>query len=420
MKYFHYKNGQLYGDNVSLTKIAKLIGTPFYCYCANAIIDRCNELKEAFSDIDVLIAYALKANSNQAIISLIGKQGFGADIVSLGELERAKRANIDGKKIIFSGVGKSEEELERALNLDIFCFNIESEAELIRLNNIAKKMGKIAPVSVRINPDIDAKTHAKISTGKSENKFGIPYKDALNIYKKIADNKNLNAIGIDMHIGSQILDLKPFENAFTLMEQLIISLRNEGHNISHFDVGGGLGIAHGQDEKEPDIRQYAKIIRRLSKKLDIKIILEPGRWLVGNSGALITKVEYIKNGANKNFIIVNAGMNDLLRPTLYEAHHDIWPILEVKNHNKMTADIVGPICETGDYMAQARLLAKVEQNDLIAIMNAGAYGAVMASNYNSRGLVAEILIYNDRFDIIRERQNIDELIRADKVPNWIK
>ena len=419
MTYFHYKNGELYAEQVSLVDIANSVGTPFYCYSTNAIIKRFNQLKSAFIGIDCLIAYAMKANSNQAIVSLLAGLGAGADIVSIGELERAIKANIAPKKIIFSGVGKSETELRRALELNIHCFNLESEPELIRLNNIAREMGKIAPVSVRINPDVDAKTHAKISTGKSENKFGIPYKDAMDIYEKIASSSNLNAIGIDMHIGSQIIDLSPFDNAFALMAKLVVDLKANGHKITHFDVGGGLGIKHGDDESEPDIDAYAKIIRSHIANLDVSLILEPGRWLVGNAGILVTKIEYIKHGANKDFVIVNAGMNDLLRPTLYEAHHDIWAINEPKREQFMHADIVGPICESGDYLAQSRKLPVAKQNDLLAIMNAGAYGAVMAGTYNSRPLISEVLVNDNRFDIIRERQTINDLIAQDNVPSWI-
>ncbi len=419
MDYFNYQNGILFAEQVSLKEIAKKIGTPFYCYSSSAIINRFDKLKSAFDENNALIAYSVKANSNQAIISLLAKQGAGADIVSLGELERAIRAGIKPKKIIFSGVGKSEEELARALELNIHCFNLESEAELIRLNNIAAQMGKIAPVSVRINPDIDAKTHKKISTGKSENKFGIPYRQAIEIYQKIADSTNLKAIGIDMHIGSQIIDLTPFDNAFALMADLVLELKSLGHNIEHFDVGGGLGISHGKNEKEPDIKAYAKIVQKYLDKIDCKLILEPGRWLVGNSGILVTKVEYIKRGEDKDFVIVNAGMNDLLRPTLYEAHHDVLTIEQKNGKKEIIADIVGPICESSDYMAQSRYMLNVEQGDLLAIMSAGAYGAVMASTYNSRPLIAEILVKDDEFFIIRERQTISDLVNLDKTPNWI-
>ncbi len=419
MNYFNYQNGILFAEQVSLKEIAKKIGTPFYCYSSSAIINRFDKLKGAFDENNVLIAYSVKANSNQAIISLLANRGAGADIVSLGELERAIRAGIEPKKIIFSGVGKSEEELARALELNIHCFNLESEAELIRLNNIAAQMDKIAPVSVRINPDIDAKTHKKISTGKSENKFGVPYKQAVEIYQKIADSTNLKAIGIDMHIGSQIIDLTPFDNAFALMADLVLELKSLGHNIEHFDVGGGLGISHGKNEKEPDIKAYAKIVQKYLDKIDCKLILEPGRWLVGNSGILVTKVEYIKRGEDKDFVIVNAGMNDLLRPTLYEAHHDVLTIEQKNGKKEIIADIVGPICESSDYMAQSRYMLNVEQGDLLAIMSAGAYGAVMASTYNSRPLIAEILVRNDEFFIIRERQTISDLINLDKTPNWI-
>ncbi len=419
MTYFTYKNDILHAEQVSLIDIANSVGTPFYCYSANSIIDRYNQLKSAFSGIDCLIAYAMKANSNQAILSLLAKQGAGADIVSLGELERAIKANIAPQKIIFSGVGKSEKELRRALELNVHCFNLESEAELDRLNIIAGEMGKIAPVSVRINPNVDAKTHKKITTGTSENKFGISHKDAMRIYEKIANSPNLKAIGIDMHIGSQIINLEPFDNAFAIMAKLVIDLRLAGHEISHFDVGGGLGIAHGQNEKEPDINAYAKIVRSHLSNLDCTLVLEPGRWLVGTAGILVTKVEYIKHGENKDFVIVNAGMNDLLRPTLYEAHHDILAVEHENGKENMFADIVGPICESGDYLAQSRTLPKAKQGDLLAIMSAGAYGAVMAGTYNSRPRIPEMLVKDNRFEIIRKRQKIEDLIALDSVPSWI-
>ncbi len=419
MTYFHYQDDILHAEQVSIIDIANSVGTPFYCYSANSIIDRYNQLKSAFSGIDCLIAYAMKANSNQAILSLLAKQGAGADIVSLGELERAIKANIPPQKIIFSGVGKSKKELRRALELNVHCFNLESEAELDRLNIIADEMGKIAPVSLRINPNVDAKTHKKITTGTSENKFGISHKDAMRIYEKIANSPNLTAIGIDMHIGSQIIDLEPYDNAFALLKNLVIDLKAKGHRISHIDVGGGLGIAHGQGEKEPDIDAYAKIVRSHLSNLDCTLVLEPGRWLVGNAGILVTKVEYIKHGENKDFVIVNAGMNDLLRPTLYEAHHDILAVEHENGKENMFADIVGPICESGDYLAQSRTLPKAKQGDLLAIMSAGAYGAVMAGTYNSRPRIPEVLVKDNHFEIIRRRQKIEDLIALDSVPSWI-
>ncbi len=420
MSGFEYKKGALHAEQVNLADIAKEIGTPFYCYSKSEIEQRFAQLQSAFADLNPLIAYAMKANSNQAIISLLGKAGAGADIVSLGELERANAAGIVANKIIFSGVGKSEKEMSRALELGIHCFNLESVPELERLNKVANKMGVIAPVSVRINPDVDAKTHAKISTGKFDNKFGIPYIDAKTVFEKIKNSANLKAIGLDMHIGSQIINLEPYNEAISLLAGLFSELNENGHSLEHIDIGGGLGISHGNNEPIVDLLEYAKIVRSHIAPLNCKLILEPGRWLVGNAGVLITKVEYIKQGAGKDFVIVNAAMNDLLRPTLYEAHHDILPLTKTKDNSQtILADVVGPICESGDYLAQKRNLNSLKQDDLIAIMNAGAYGAVMAGTYNSRPLIAEVLVKDDKFEIIRKRQTIAELIALDDVPSWI-
>ncbi len=419
MSSFEYKNGALHAEQVNLADIAKEIGTPFYCYSKSEIEQRFTQLQSAFADLNPLIAYAMKANSNQAIISLLGKAGAGADIVSLGELERANAAGIEANKIIFSGVGKSEKEMSRALELGIHCFNLEGVPELERLNKIANKMGVIAPVSVRINPDVDAKTHAKISTGKFDNKFGIPYIDAKNVFEKIKNSSNLKAIGLDMHIGSQIINLEPYNEAISLLAGLFDELNQSGHSLEHIDIGGGLGISHGNNEPVPDLLEYAKIVHSHIAPLNCKLILEPGRWLVGNAGVLVTKVEYIKQGAGKDFVIVNAAMNDLLRPTLYEAHHDILPLTKTKDNSQtMLADVVGPICESGDYLAQKRNLNALKQDDLIAIMNTGAYGAVMAGTYNSRPLIAETLVSNENFALIRKRQTIDELIALDDIPDW--
>ncbi len=420
MNSFEYKNGSLFAEQVKLADIAAVVGTPFYCYCQSEIIFHFNAMKQEFADLSPLIAYAMKANSNQAIISLLGNAGAGADIVSLGELERAVAAGIDPKKIVFSGVGKNEKEMMRALELGIHCFNLESVPELERLNDIAAKMNVIAPVSVRINPDVDAKTHTKISTGKFDNKFGIPYIEANAVFKKIKNSSHLKAIGIDMHIGSQIIDLAPFDEAISILASLFKSLNENGHELEHIDIGGGLGISHGKNDKSPDLKEYAKIVRSHIKPLNCKLIIEPGRWLVGNAGVLVTKVEYFKQGASKDFVIVNAAMNDLLRPALYEAHHDILPLSKPQdNAEQMKVDVVGPICESSDYLAQGQYLNPVKQDDLIAIMSAGAYGAAMAGTYNSRPLITEVLVFGDKFETIRERQTIADLIALDNVPAWI-
>ncbi len=417
---FTYQGGSLHADAVDLASLSAETGTPFYCYAASAFRDSLGELQQAFSGLDPLIAYAMKANSNQAILTLLGKLGAGADVVSLGELERAIAAGIAPEKIVFSGVGKSKAEMRRGLELGIHCFNVESEPELERLNLIAGETGKIAPVSVRINPNVDAKTHAKISTGKSENKFGIPYERAEAVYAEIAAAKNLRAVGVDMHIGSQITDLEPFDNAFALLAELVTRLKAAGHPIAHVDIGGGLGIVYEPRAHKPDIAAYAALVAKHIAPLGCRLVLEPGRWIAGNAGVLVTRVEYVKAGAERHFVIVDAAMNDLIRPTLYEAWHDIVPVSEPKpDAETMTADIVGAICETGDYLAQNRILPKVVEGDLLAVKSAGAYGAVMAGTYNTRPLIAEVLVDGDRHHLIRPRQTLADLIGQDDVPGWL-
>lgn len=419
--HFHYRDDRLHAEAVDLTALAREIGTPFYCYSTATFRRHMRVMHAAFEGIDTLVAYAMKANSNQAILKLVASEGGGADVVSLGELERALRAGISPEKIIFSGVAKTRAEMERGLEAGILCFNVESEPELERLDQVAGEMGKIAPVSVRVNPDVDARTHAKISTGKSENKFGIPYERAEAVYKRIAECAHLRAVGVDMHIGSQIVDLEPFDNAFALLTELVGRLRAAGHEIDHVDVGGGLGIPYVRDNvPPPDPVEYAGVVRKHVEPLGCKLILEPGRVIAGNAGILVTRVEYVKQTATKSFVIVDAGMNDLIRPTLYEAHHDVMPVLAPAQDEKtIRADIVGPVCETGDYLALNREIANVKEGDLLAVMTAGAYGAVMAGTYNTRPLVPEVLVDGGRWHAIRPRQTLDELIGLDSVPDWL-
>ena len=418
MHHFETRDGVLYAEDVPVPELAAKVGTPFYVYSAATLRRHVRVMQEAFEGIPMLLAYAMKANSNQAVLTLMARLGVGADVVSLGELERAIAAGIPASKIVFSGVGKTVAEMRRGLELGIYCFNVESEPELERLDMIAGSLGKTARVSVRINPDVDAKTHAKISTGKSENKFGIPFARAREVYARIADLKNIEAVGVDMHIGSQITDLAPFADAFTLLAQLVRDLRGDGHRISHVDVGGGLGIPYHQDEDAPpDPRAYAKIVREKLGDLGATLVIEPGRLIVGNAGVLVAKVEYVKEG-QKTFVIVDAAMNDLIRPTLYEAHHDVVPVTQ-SNLPQITADIVGPVCETGDYLALGRKMAGVKEGDLLAVMSAGAYGAVMASTYNTRALVPEVLVDGDRWHVIRPRRSIEDLIALDSVPDWL-
>jgi len=416
--HFQNRDGVLFAEDVSVETLAAKVGTPFYVYSAATLRRHVRVMREAFEGIPTLLAYAMKANSNQAVLTLLAKEGAGADVVSLGELERAIAAGITPDKIVFSGVGKTVAEMRRGLELGIKCFNVESEPELERLSMIAQSVGTVANVSVRINPDVDAKTHAKISTGKSENKFGIPYVRAREVYARIAELPSIKAVGVDMHIGSQITDLGPFGDAFTLLAELVKTLRADGHAISHVDVGGGLGIPYSETEDAPpDPVAYAKVVREKLGNLGCSLVLEPGRLIVGNAGILVTKVEYVKEGA-KSFVIVDAAMNDLIRPTLYEAHHDVQPV-RASNLPPITADIVGPVCETGDYLALGRKMPGVVEGDLLAVMSAGAYGAVMASTYNSRALIPEVLVDGDKFHVIRARKTIADLIELDSVPSWI-
>lgn len=420
--HFQYRGGWMFAEDVDLTAVAEEIGTPFYCYSKATFSRHIRVMAEAFSGIDTLVAYAMKANSNQAMLTIAANEGIGADVVSLGELERALRAGIAPDKIIFSGVGKTRTEMRRGLEMGILCFNLESEPELERLNAVAGEMGLVANVSVRVNPDVDAKTHAKISTGKSENKFGIPFERAETVYARIAECANLKAVGVDMHIGSQITDLEPFDNAFALMVELVGRLRAAGHDIEHVDVGGGLGIPYQSDNTPPpDPVEYAALVRRHFKSLNCKLIIEPGRLVAGNAGVLVTRVEYVKQTDKKSFVIVDAAMNDLIRPTLYEAHHDVLPVSEAsRDAETIRADIVGPVCETGDYLALDRTIAKIAEGDLIAVMTAGAYGAVMSGTYNTRPLIAEVLVDGGKWHLVRPRQTLDDLIGRDSVPDWLK
>ena len=418
MHYFQYRDGALFAEDVDVTALAGKVGTPFYVYSAATLRRHVQVMREAFAPLDALVAYAMKANSNQAVLKVIAGEGAGADVVSGGELERAVAAGIPASKIVFSGVGKTVAEMRRGLELSIKCFNLESEPELERLSEIAASMGKVAPVSVRINPDVDAGTHAKISTGKKENKFGIPFVRAREVYARIAALPGVEAVGIDMHIGSQITDMMPFDNAYALLAELVRDLRGQGHKIRHVDVGGGLGIPYHQDQDAPPLpKEYAEIVKRHLGKLGAEIVLEPGRLIVGNAGILVTRVEYVKEG-DKTFVIVDAAMNDLIRPTLYEAHHDVQPVRH-SNLPPITADVVGPVCETGDYLALGRRMPGVKEGDLLSVMTAGAYGAVMASTYNSRPLIPEVLVDGDKWHVIRPRKSIAELIALDSVPDWL-
>jgi diaminopimelate decarboxylase len=376
---------------------------------------------EAFAGLDALVCYAMKANSNQAVLRLLAKEGAGMDVVSGGELARALAAGVAGEKITFSGVGKTDEEIAAALDAGIYCFNVESEPELEAISRIAAARGAQAPVSLRVNPDVDARTHKKISTGKAENKFGVPLSRAREVYARAAKLPGLKICGADMHIGSQLTDLAPFDEAFTLLAELVRDLRADGHAISHVDLGGGLGIPY-HDGDDPDSYhpdRYAEIVRRHFAGLGCKLVFEPGRLIVGNAGVLVTRVIYVKRGEAKTFIIVDTGMNDLVRPTLYDAWHDIIPVREPVDRQESVADVVGPVCETGDYLALDRKLPEFRAGELLAVLTSGAYGAVQAGTYNTRPLIPEVLVDGDRFAIIRPRPSVAELIALDRVPEWI-
>lgn len=421
MNHFQYRNGILHAEDIALTDIARAVGTPFYCYSSATLLRHFRVFRDALSTLKPLIAYALKTNSNQAVLSLLAREGAGADVVSEGEMRRALAAGIPASRIVYSGVGKTVQEMDFALAQGIHCFNVESEPELKQLSARAVTLGKTAPLSLRINPDVDAKTHKKISTGKSENKFGIPLVNARDAYRLAASLPGLVVKGVDVHIGSQICELEPFDSAFAITADLVKNLREDGHQIAHVDVGGGLGIPYRFDNSPPPSPEdYANLVTRHMGPLGVEVICEPGRLIAGNAGMLITSVIYLKEGGAKNFIIVDGAMNDLIRPTLYDAWHSIIPVKEPKSEVEyLKADIVGPVCETGDYLGLDRVMPRVEAGDLLAVASAGAYGAVMSNTYNTRPLVPEVLVSGDRFDVVRARLSHDEIIALDHVPDWI-
>jgi diaminopimelate decarboxylase len=422
MHHFAYRAGVMHAEAVDLGALAESVGTPFYCYSTATLQRHYRVFADAFSDVPSLVCYAMKANSNQAVIATLARLGAGADVVSGGELKRALAAGVPAEKIMFSGIGKTADELAAAVGTGILCINVESEPELELLSAIAASKGRTTCISVRVNPDVDARTHAKIATGKSENKFGIPISRAREVYARAAKLKGVRVAGVDMHIGSQITDLQPFDDAFALLAEFVRTLRADGHIIEHVDLGGGLGIPYREDnEPPPDPAAYAAIVKRATRGLDCKLIFEPGRMIVGNAGILVTRVLYVKRGEAKNFVIVDAAMNDLIRPTLYEAHHDIRPVREpAAGARRIVADVVGPVCETGDYLALGREMAEPADGDLIAIMTAGAYGAVQAGTYNTRALVPEVLVNGADWAVVRPRLDVDALIALDRTPDWLR
>jgi diaminopimelate decarboxylase len=420
MHHFAYVNGVLHAEDVDLSELADEIGTPFYCYSSATLERHYKIFSGAFAGIDHAIFYSIKANSNQAVVKTLLDQGAGIDVVSEGELRRALALGASGPKIVFSGIGKTAREMATALKESISGFNVESEPELELLNSIALRLGARAPVALRINPDIDAETHAKISTGRASDKFGIPYSSALDVYARAAALPGIEVRGVDVHIGSQITRLEPFAAAYEKIAVLVDRLRRHGHAITHVDLGGGLGIPYrGVNDIPPHPDEYAGLVRRIFAGLDVKVMLEPGRMITGNAGILLSRVIYVKESAGKTFLVIDAAMNDLVRPTLYDAWHDIWPVLKPgPGAVARPVDVVGPVCESGDVMATARPLPPLRQGDLLAIMTAGAYGAVQSGTYNSRPLIAEVLVKDSRYAIVRPRQTYEDLIARDRLAAW--
>ena len=419
MSNFTYQGGVLHCEDVSLSNLATSVGTPFYCYSSSHIASQYNLFSSAFSDIDHLVCYSVKANSNQAILSTLSNLGSGMDIVSQGELHRSLSASVPASKILFSGVGKRSSEIDAALGSEILCFNVESKSELDLLSLRAQSMAKAANISLRINPDIDAGSHAKITTGTSADKFGIPLSDAVSLYNYASNLSGIVVRGIDVHIGSQITDLLPFKKTFECLVDLLGVLRSEGHDIAHIDLGGGLGVDYADGNSPIPLSDYANLVKKHMSNLNIKLLFEPGRYLVANSGILATQVLYLKE-SDKTFIVVDAAMNDLIRPTLYDAHHGILPLSESSTSgSSLTADIVGPVCESGDYLALSRSVPRPNEGDYLVFCGAGAYGSVQSSTYNSRLLVPEVLVRGSDYHVIRPRPSYEDLLGLDSLPSWL-
>jgi diaminopimelate decarboxylase len=421
MDHFLYKNGELHAEDVPVAEIAAAVGTPFYVYSTATLLRHFKLFDDALGGMDHLVCYAMKAASNQAILKTLGDAGAGMDVVSGGEYMRAKAAGVPGDRIVFSGVGKTADEIRLALAGGIRQFNVESEPEMQVLNAVALELGVVAPITIRVNPDVDAKTHAKIATGKSENKFGIPISRAHEVYAMAGALKGLDVIGIDVHIGSQLTDLAPFEAAYNKVAELTEELRAQGHNIKRLDLGGGLGIPYERSNEAPPLpSDYGALVKRTLGHLGCEIEIEPGRLIAGNAGLMVSEVIYVKEGEDREFLIIDGAMNDLIRPAMYDAHHDIVPVVEAAAGIKMAKyDIVGPVCESGDTFAKHREMAPMKSGDLVAFRSAGAYGAVMASEYNSRPLIPEVLVNGDQFAVIRARPTFDEMINRDTIPEWL-
>jgi diaminopimelate decarboxylase len=421
MDHFLYRNGILHAEDVPLPDIAAAVGTPFYVYSTATLERHFRLFDEALAGTDHLVCYAVKANSNVAVLRTLGRLGAGMDVVSAGEYLRAKAAGVPGERIVFSGVGKTREEMRVALSGGIRQFNVESEPELLALSEVATTLGLVAPVAIRVNPDVDAKTHEKIATGKKENKFGIPIDRAPAIYAEAAALPGIEVVGIDVHIGSQLVDLEPFRQAYLKVADLTRALRAEGHAIRRLDLGGGLGIPYTRSNEAPPLPlDYGRMVKETVGDLGCEIEIEPGRLISGNAGLLVAGVIYVKSGEGRDFLILDAAMNDLIRPAMYGAHHDIVPVAEpAPGAESHPYDVVGPVCETGDTFAKARPMPPVAAGDLVAFRSAGAYGAVMASEYNSRPLVPEVLVSGDHFAVIRARPTFDEMLARDTIPEWL-
>jgi len=416
---FAYRDGALHAEGLALARIAEAVGTPFYVYSTASIERQYRRFTEAFADRPTMLCYAVKANDNVAVLRTLARLGAGADIVSEGELRRALAAGVPPSRIIFSGVGKTGAEMEFALASGVHQINVESEPELSALSAVAHRLGKVATIAIRVNPDVDARTHAKISTGKSENKFGIDLAHAAGAFRRAMQLPGVKPVGVAVHIGSQITELAPFEQAFGKVASLLRELRAEGIPLKRLDLGGGLGIRY-RGETPPAVEDYAAMIKRLTDGLGVDLAFEQGRWIVGNAGVLVSRVLYVKEGVTRRFVVVDAGMNDLIRPTLYDAYHEIVPLrFPQAGSPHLNADIVGPICETGDYLARERPLPPLAAGDLVAMMSAGAYGAVMSSSYNSRLLVPEVLVRGAEYAVIRKRPTYEELLAQEKLPPWL-
>ena len=422
MDHFLYRNGVLHAEDVPIAEIAAEVGTPFYVYSRATLTRHFRLFDEALDGMEHLVCYAMKANSNQAVLALMAGLGAGVDVVSGGEYARAKAAGFPGERIVFSGVGKTVAEMEAALTGGIRQFNVESEPELARLSGVATRLGVTAPVTIRVNPDVDAKTHEKISTGKSENKFGIPISRARAVYAEAAALPGIEVVGIDVHIGSQLTDLAPYEAAYVKVAELTEALRADGHDIRRLDLGGGLGIPYERSNSAPPLPvEYGDVVRRTVGHLGCEIEIEPGRLIAGNAGILVSEVIYVKSGEDREFLILDAAMNDLIRPAMYGAYHEIVPVIEpAAGAESTTYDIVGPVCESGDTFTKGRAMPSLAAGDLVAFRSAGAYGAVMASEYNTRPLIPEVLVDGHQFAVIRARPTFDEIINRDTIPHWLK